>query len=105
MEPNTTAPVTPPSEASPVKSKPSYGGLLAILIILIAIVVGALYFWGERIAQEPQTPEKSLEALEGQSDSNEPSAIQADLEAETPEKFDTNFDDAFTELDAAFEAE
>jgi uncharacterized protein HemX len=108
MEPNMTntqAPVPPPSEAPPVKSNPSYGGLLAILIILIAIVVGALYFWGERVALEPQTMEESLENLETQGESTEPADIQADLNAETPDEFDTNFDGAFTELDAAFEAE
>jgi|CXWL01.1.fsa_nt_gi uncharacterized protein HemX len=108
MEPNmtnTTAPTTPPSSTLPAKNKPSYGGLLAILIILIAIVVGALYFWGERVAQEPQTAEESLGALEAQGDSTDPNDIEADLQAETPDEFDTNFDGAFGELDAAFEAQ
>lgn len=104
MEPTTPqAPFneTPPA---PVKPRGSMGGMLAIVLILIIIVVGALYFWGQRIAESPNTGKDAVGELETQSSSTEPSAIEADLEAETPEEFNADIDSAFDELDASFEA-
>ncbi len=102
MEQNNIPPTM--STTEPVKGKPSYGGLLAVLIILIAIVVGAFYFWGERVSQESQML-NDLESLETQGESTEATAIQADLDATSPDEFDAEFDAAFNELDAAFDEE
>jgi hypothetical protein len=125
MEPNTTplspapeapapAAATPPPASvippSPVitpppapKARGSIGGMIAILIILIAVVVGALYVWGERISKMPQTAEQEIESLDAQGDSTEPADIKADLEAESPDSFDADFDAAFDDLDKAFD--
>lgn len=100
MEQNTPNPQ--PTQAP--KAPPSYGGLFAIIIILVAIVIGALYFWGERIAKQPANPDP-VESLETQSDSTEPAAIQADLEAQSPDSFGADMDAAFGQMDAAFDAE
>ncbi len=107
MEPNQpqVAPVAP-TPVSPKKS--SWGGILAIIVILILIVVGAFYAWGERIAKDGDlSPEEEqiLEDLENQGSSTDPSSIEADLQAQSSEKFDENFDEAFNELDASFEAQ
>ncbi len=100
MEQNTPTPQPTPAPKAP----PSYGGLFAIIIILVAIVIGALYFWGERIAKQP-TPPNPVESLETQSNSSEPADIQADLEAESPDSFGADMDAAFTEIEAALNAE
>lgn len=107
MEPNTTnsVPPVPPATTAPQKAKPSYGGLLAIIIILVLIVVGALYFWGQRVAEEAATPEAQVEDLQTQGDSTDVSAIEADLNTQTPDDFDADVDAALGELDAAFEAQ
>ncbi len=99
-----TPPSSTPSREAP-KQKGSMGGLLAIILILIIIVVGALYFWGQRIAESPKTPEDVVSDLETQSSSTDPSAIEADLNAETPEQFNADVDAAFDELDASFDAQ
>jgi hypothetical protein len=56
--------VPPASEASPVASAPamppvkaekkSWGPMIAIILILAFIIVGAFYAWGKRIANDQQ---------------------------------------------------
>ncbi len=110
MEPNTSPatslPQTPVPHMEPVtpNRKPSYGGIVAILIILLGVVIGAFYFWGECIAEEPAHVEEQLNALESQSTSTDPSAIQADLEAQSPDEFEEDLDNAFNELNASLDA-
>ncbi|MBY0110874.1 hypothetical protein K2Y00_02635 [Patescibacteria group bacterium] len=98
MEPTTTpeAPMTP-------AAKPANGPVVALLIILLLIVAGASYVWMNQ-AQAP-TLEEDAASLETQSESTEPAVIESDLNAESPDEFSEDFDAAFTELDAAFEAQ
>lgn len=108
MEPNTTpnTDTTTPSPMSPTPQKGgSLGGIIAILVILILVVVGALYFWGERVSQSPEATEAQIEGLQEQGDSTNPSEIEADLDAQSPDEFDAELDAAMGELDAAFEAQ
>lgn len=108
MEQNQTpapvnAPVTPPST-----KRASYGGIAAIVLILALIIVGAFYVWGERIATHGNlspAEQEMLKDLETQGESSDASAIEADLAAENPDEFNEDFDAAYAELDAAFEAE
>lgn len=97
----------PPSTTTPepVKTKGSLGGLIAVLVILVLIVLGALYFWGERVSKEMDNTDTQIENLDTQGDSTEPSDIEADLNAQSPDEFDSDYDAAFTELDAAFDAQ
>lgn len=101
MEPNTPNQSVPPPPIPPPASqrKSSVGGLFAIVIILIAIVIGALYFWGERISKEPVP----LENIESQSDSTDPVDIESDLQSQTPDEFDASVDAALNDLDASFD--
>lgn len=106
MEPNQlpNIPPTAPSIEMP-KRKPSYGGLFAIIIVLVAIVIAAFYFWGERIAETPQTPEQELQNLQMQSTSTDAAAIESDLSAESPDSFEDDFDKAFSDFEASFDAQ
>lgn len=107
MEPN--QPQETPVAQTPVSpKKSSWGGILAIIVILILIVVGAFYAWGERIVKDDDlSPEEEqiLEDLENQDSSTDPAAIEADLQAQSAEDFDKDFDAAFNELDASFDAQ
>jgi uncharacterized membrane protein (DUF485 family) len=54
MDTHSAAPESPAAAApapAPARKK-SWGGLIGILLIVAAIIVGALYSWGERIALE-----------------------------------------------------
>lgn len=106
MEP--TTPVNPMPTTPEAPKKAPVGGIIAIVLVLILIVLGALYAWGERIAENGElSPEEAqmLQELEAQGNSTDPDAIQADLSAESSEEFDAELDAAFQEMDAAFEAQ
>ena len=103
-----TIPTPTPESVASVPKKRSFGGILAIVLILVLIIIGAFYAWGERIAEQDNlSPEEQqiLNDLENQGNSTDPSAIEADLNAETSEEFNAELDQAFTEMDAAFEAQ
>lgn len=97
-----------PEPMAPAPKKTSPGGIIAIIVILVLIVIGAFYAWGERISKDTNlSPEEEqiLENLDEQSNSTDPAAIEADLEAQSSEDFDAEMDAAFAEMDAAFEAQ
>lgn len=101
MEPTQQAPVSPTPEAP----KTSYGALIGLVIVVVAIALAALYFLKERVDESVYTQDSRAESLAEQGTSTDPQDIQADLEAESPEEFDEELDKAFVELDAAFEGE
>lgn len=93
-----------PSVEAP-KKKSSIGGVLAIVIVLAALVGAAFYFWGERISDEAASTEQQLEDLGIQDTSTDAASIEADLNAQSPDDFDSDFEKAFGELEASFGAE
>ncbi len=55
--PQSAAPVVPPLPAAtppgvPSPAAQSWGTVISIIIIVLMIIIGAFYAWGERIAQE-----------------------------------------------------
>ncbi|MDO8620204.1 MAG: hypothetical protein Q7R64_02545 [bacterium] len=65
MDPNQSSPTTPitpvspltelphgPEKLLPAPHKSSWGAWFGILIILIVLTIGALYFWGEKLTEE-----------------------------------------------------
>ena len=74
----------------------SIGPLVGIIIILVVIILGGLYFWGQRLERNNYNPEPEQQ--------QEESVGVADLEAELNS---TNIDATDSELeniDAEFEA-
>lgn len=102
MEPTPTAPITPTPQAGEAP-KTSYGALIGLLVVVAVVVAGALYFLNERVDKNVYTEDQRVDTLTEQSDSTEPEAIQADLDAQSAEDFDKEIDAAFVELDAAFQ--
>lgn len=95
MDPiNQTPIMTPPL---PPKQEKSIGPAIGIIIIIIVIVLGGLYFWGQRLSiQAPATtdsttqttetnelaPEQiNLQQIQTQSNQDDVSSIEADLNA------------------------
>lgn len=112
MEPNQTSPMSTPTVTPvivpPKPVKTSYGALLGILVITIAIAGGAYYLFNARVDELVAITEQqqaAIAALDVQSSSTEPEAIEEDLAAESPEEFDEDLDAAFASLEAAFAAE
>jgi predicted negative regulator of RcsB-dependent stress response len=80
------------------------GILVALIIIVGAVVVGAYYTWNSRVHDRVIAEAAALRELDTMSESTVPEAIEADLAAETPDEFDAELDAAFAELDAAMGA-
>lgn len=58
----------------------SSGPIIGTIIILVVIILGGLYFWGQRDDTADAT-DTTVESIEMQSESDEVSDIEADLEA------------------------
>ncbi len=109
MEPNTMPPQTEtrvtPVVVPPPPTKTSYGALFGILIIALAIAAGAYYFFTLRVDELvaiTESQQATIAALDAQSSSTEPEAIQEDLDAQSPDDFDAEMEEAFIALEAAF---
>lgn len=62
----------------------SAGPVIGTIIILAVIVLGGLYFWGQRASNQALTPEQVQEqvnTIQDQSASDAPADIEADLNA------------------------
>lgn len=112
MEPNqipaAPAPVVTPVIVPPAPTKTSYGALVGVLIITVAIATGAYYLFNARVDELVAITEQqqaAITALDMQSNSTEPEAIEEDLAAESPDDFDQELDEAFAQLEASFSAQ
>lgn len=110
MEPTTTQvanePLVTPVIVPPKPTKTSYGALIGIIIVTLAIASGAYYLFTARVNELVQITEDqqaAIAALDAQSNSTEPEAIQEDLNAQSPDEFDQELDQAFAQLDASFD--
>lgn len=96
MEPNNTIPPINPITQTPTKKEEkSIGPAIGIIVIIVIIILGGLYFWGQRLAQKPApvveqqpqtqqevpevTPGADINQLQNQSSSDDLNSIQADL--------------------------
>jgi uncharacterized protein HemX len=99
MEPNQNPnQFTSPIQATaPQKSHKSAGPIIGILVIIIIMVLGGLYFWGQRLDQQIQQTQEEVpqqsQTQDTQPTSDEVSSIEADLSA-------TNFDTLGSEIDS-----
>lgn len=82
--------------------KKSSGPLIGIIIIIVVLLVGGLYFWMTKIATIPEETgtdtEAVVEQLSTQSASDEISAIEADLDATDLENLDAELDSLLNEF-------
>lgn len=65
----------------------SAGPIIGVIIILAIIILGGLYFWGQRVGDEAMT-DKAVESINMQSNSDAAAAIEADLESTDIENLD-----------------
>ena len=98
--------------AMPPKKRGGMGPLIGIFIIVVLLLVGALYFWGQKLSQqetvapteqvEDQAPQStgdaSVDALLTQSSSDELSAIEADLNSTDTANLDAGASEIDDEL-------
>lgn len=75
------------------------GAIIGILVIIIILVIGGLYFWGERLVEtDTQQMETPAAFQPEESTSDEVTAIEADLSATVLEGFDAELNSIDTEL-------
>ena len=113
MEPNQIPqapqnPSMPPHTefTAPPKKSGGMGPILGILIIILLLIVGALYLWGEKLSQEDGATQTQTEntgyedaataALSQQGSSDDLSSIRADLESTNT----TNLDAGSSDIDS-----
>lgn len=104
---------TPPTQTPEEKS--SWGSAIGIILIVAVIIIGGLYFWGQKIDErlseyEGQNitvedilnaPDSQLEALsEEQSTSTDITDIESDLDMTDLDNLDTELDAIEAELEA-----
>jgi len=83
---------------NPTEQNPSLGSekssrvgpVIGIVIVVIVLVLGALYFWGQKLSNG--TGDAMTDALNEQGSSDELDAIEADLGATVIESLDTGID-------------
>ena len=102
-----TNPEEPMGKTPQAPQEKAVGPIVGAVIIVVVLVLGGLYFWGQKIAQEgaPQTadeileaPDETLESLEQQGTSDEIPDIEADLNATNLEELDVELRDIEGEL-------
>lgn len=67
------------------------GGVIATIVVLAVIIIGALYFWGQRAGES--ISDKTLESINAQSSSDETVNIEADLNATDLEDLDSELNE------------
>ena len=91
----------------PESPKHSFGPAAGIIIIIAILIIGALYFWGQRLSNQSNLPSSENPSLENVSSSDEVDVIEEDLNAEPLGEEDLGEEDLNAleaELDAEIEA-
>lgn len=87
------------------KPKTSYGVLIALIIIVAVIVVGAFYLLkerlGEGLTEDTSQNEMLIENMRTQGTASDPVSIEGDLNAQSVEDFERALDEAYAEFDAS----
>jgi flagellar basal body-associated protein FliL len=89
MEPQNEKPI---ANTTPVDgSEKSIGPAIGIIIIIAVIVIGGLYFWGQRVSKQKAVPtpennstttiDQNIQNLQKQSSADDINSIEADLNA------------------------
>lgn len=66
VPPETTAPVTPPPTSAPLEQTPEHkkvGPIVAVLVVVLVLVIGALYIFASRMNQAPMDDTSAATAM------------------------------------------
>lgn len=98
MKPEMSAPNTTPTMESGGENGKT-GAIIGILVIVIILVIGALYFWGQRLVETPNVEETSPAVFQPvESTSTEISDIEADLSTTDLDNLGAELNSINTEL-------
>lgn len=70
------------------EKKGSAGPMIGVIVVLVIIILGALYFWGQNDDSDVMIDE-TLDTITTQSESDETASIEADLNATDVEGVDS----------------
>ena len=103
--PDNNMPIMNPSPMPGQESK-SVGPLIGVIVIIAVIVLGGLYFWGQRLDEQKQSEaalqnDAATQELETQNTSDEVADIEADLNATNLEGLDTEMNQLETEINTS----
>lgn len=85
-----------------MESDKSYGPIIGLVIIIIIIALGSVYFLGQRDTKiEDKATTEQLDQINDQSSSDELADIEADLEATDLSDLDAELSEIEAELDAS----
>lgn len=85
-----------------MESDKSYGPIIGLVIIIIIIALGSVYFLGQRDNKEAdKATAEQIEKINSQSSSDEIAEIEADLNATSFEGIDAEFTDADAEFETS----
>lgn len=88
---------TPP-QTSPQPEKSSAGPIIGAVIVIVILALGALYFWGAQLNQEPEElplipgNASNEEWVPPTSSSDEAAAIESDLDATDMTEFEAQME-------------
>ena len=71
----------------PTENGSSIGPIVGTIVILLIIVLGAFYFWGERKSSTPNV-DNTVQDIKMQDKSDDTSSIEADLQSTDVESVD-----------------
>lgn len=96
-------PVSTTPDTQENKPATSIGPLVGIIIVVLIIVLGGMYFWGQRIDSGQETGVKNdaaTQSLQNQSASDDLASIEADVNNTDLQ----NIDSEMSQIDADLEA-
>lgn len=71
------------------ENKSLAGPIIGAVVILAIVVLGGLYFWGQRANNDELKTDEAVESINLQSEANDTASIEADLDATEIENLDS----------------
>ncbi|MEK7179877.1 MAG: hypothetical protein AAB706_00195 [Patescibacteria group bacterium] len=95
-----------PPQEQPIqepRTPSSMGALIGIIIVIAIIILGGMYFWGQRVDQKENIIEKdtATQSLQNQGTSDDLAAIETDVNSTQLDNLDSELGSIDTELETA----
>lgn len=84
------------SPVTPKESQGKVGPIIGIIIIILVLLIGVLYFWGQRVETVPE----NIQSAEIQEQDNSPEQIEDDFS-----DIEQELDDEFASMEAELESD